>query len=47
MFGDYFNPANQSYNQYPVGKKSVFWCLATQAFFLTIQEKINAVKKFQ
>jgi len=45
LFGDYFYPANQSYHQYPVGKKSVFWCYCTRGFLCltvnTCREKIQ------
>jgi len=36
LFGDYFYPTNQSYHQYPVGKKSVFRHFAPEAFFLVL-----------
>jgi len=43
LFGDYFYPTNQSYHQYPVGKKSVFRHFAPEAFFLVniCREKIQ------
>jgi len=39
LFGDYFNPAKQSYHLYPFSKNSVFRRFAPEAFFLMLNSK--------